>query len=41
MKYLYMWNSKKLTEGEEEEEEEGEGEGGEGKNFAIVLQLSF
>ena len=37
-----MRKTKKLTEGEEEEEEEeGEGEGGEGKNFAIVIQLSF
>ena len=36
-----MQKTKKLTEGEEEEEEEGEGEGGEGKNFAIVIQLSF
>ncbi len=34
--YLYMSKGKKLTEGE------GGGEGGgNGKNFAIVIQLSF
>ena len=36
-----MSNVKKLTDGEEEEEEEEEEEGGRGKQFAIVIQLSF